>query len=573
MKPGWPRRPLDDDGQLDAAVEFGPVTVAAAETLPTVGSRFAVDVRTRLRRAPFWGGAASVAVAMFLLSRIGIDGRLYRDDAIYAYGGQQLTHGVAPYASIFDPKGPLSTFIGGLAAWFAHGIGVADLTMMRLTFFAICVLTALAVYLLVLQIWHSVLGGVTAAVVFASFQGYAQDALRGPDAHTAGPLWAVLAMWLALRRQWYWAAFAGALATLVKQTYLFYALVAILAAVVYDRERRRRALLQSVAGALTPFVLTFGYFVAKGAVGTFWESAVRFPVVGLHRAKEQTIYGNVRRIAGALHNQYGFSGVLFGVGLVLLVAVAVAAVVRAGANWRAALLAPQVVVVGLTGLTQAAYLLRDFISYDDLYQLLPYAAAGFGAVASLAVQRAGTAHTQRVLAAGIATALAGLTALSCVLFLRSPYNDHALPKQRAMGCALNRIVPAGSHLFAIGDPVPLVLTGARNPDRYIYLYSGVAPWKVKHTVGGMAGWVRQVTSPNNSVVVFQKWDGGLAEPLLDGIVRAGYRGGFLGKWRVFLDTPARVRAHEVGLRVTQRPSQWPLTTSGARFTVQNCGVG
>jgi hypothetical protein len=535
-----------------------------------VGRRLRVTFGSRVRDARIWCAVAAVAVATFLFSRIGIDAHLRRDDAIYAYGGQQVAHGVPPYVSIFDPKGPLPAFILGIATWFAHVIGVADLTMMRLVFFAICVLTALAVYLLVLQIWRSVLGALTAAVVFASFQGYAQDALRGPDAHAIGPLWAVLSMWFALRRQWYWAAFMASMASLVKQTYITYTVVVIIAALLYSSGRRRRALVQSIGGALTPLLLTFLYFAAKGAVGKAWESAVVFPAVGLHRAKSQTIVGNVKNIVSTMWHQYDFSSILFWVGSILLVGIGVAAVVRAGADWRSAALNPAMVIVGLTLLAQSVYLLRDFLSYDDVYQLLPYAAAGFGGTVALAVRRCEHRASLRLLEVATSVALAALIVLSSVWFVRARFNDHELPRQRAAACAVNDIVPARTRLYAIGDPVPLVLTRRTNPDRYIYLFSGVAIWKLTHTRGGMRGWIHQVTNPRNSVVVFQGWYGKHAVALRRGIRRAGYRVGYLGMWHVYLDKQARSRAALLGVHVTARPTPWPLTTAGAPFRSQGC---
>lgn len=527
------------------------------------------DGRSRLR---IGGGLASVAIALLLFSRVGIDGFLYRDEAIYAYGGQQMTHGVAPYVSIFDPKGPLATFLCGAAAAFAHAVGVDDLTTMRLAFFAVSVLTALAVYLLVLQLWGSVLGALTAAVVFGSFRGFAQDALRGPDAHSAGPLFAVLSMWLALRRQWFWAAFAASLASLVKQTYGFYTLVVILAAVLYSPSRRRQALAHSVAGALTPPALTVLYFAAKGALGKFWESAVVFPIVGLHRAHQQTIGGNVRVIARILWRQYN-GGFIFYAGMVLLVAVALVAVARARSNWRAALLDPRMVVVGLTLVAQAAYLLLDVLSYDDLYQLLPYAAAGFGAVVALATRRLTAAAALAALTAGTVAALAALIVLSCLWFVRAPDNNHKLPAQRAMGCAINRIVLPGTRLYSLGDPVPLVLTRRRNPSRFIYLDSGVTEWKIDRTPDGFAGWVRQVQRSRASVVILQGWNGKRAIHMARALHRRKYKRGYVGLWRVYLTRAAYRRLPATGIAVTRTPTGWPRTQGGRRFTQQNCGAG
>ena len=56
-----------------------------------------------------WAGAIlALLIAVVLFSRFGIDDELRRDEAIYAYGGQQMAQGVPPYLSILDPKTPLA---------------------------------------------------------------------------------------------------------------------------------------------------------------------------------------------------------------------------------------------------------------------------------------------------------------------------------------------------------------------------------------------------------------------------------------------------------------------------------
>ena len=114
------------------------------------------------------GGVASVVVATVLFTRFTIDGSMSRDESIYVYGGQQLSHGVAPYDSIFDPKTPIPTVLAGFGAWFGRLIGYRDVYAIRLVFLACSVLAVLAMYLLVQRMWRSVLGGLTAAVILAS---------------------------------------------------------------------------------------------------------------------------------------------------------------------------------------------------------------------------------------------------------------------------------------------------------------------------------------------------------------------------------------------------------------------
>ena len=518
------------------------------------------------------GGLVSTIVAAVLFSRVGIDGFLYRDEAIYAYGGQQMMHGVAPYASIFDPKGPAATIVCGAAAALAHLLGFDDLTVMRVAFYACAVLTALAVYLLALQLWHSVIAAVVAATVFASFRGYAQDALRGPDAHTIGPLFAVVCMWLTVRRNWFWAAFAGSLATLVKQTYLPYPILVVVLAVMGSPGRRGRALAASALGALAPIALVSLYFVVEHSFDNFVVSAIVFPVIGLHRAVPHTIPQRWGIIASTVSNQYQFSGILFFLGLVLLAAIGIGIVIRR--RTRTTVVQPVAVIVGITLLAQAVYVSLDYLSYDDLYQMLPYGALGFAAAAALVLRRRRTSPRARsLLIGGTTAALAALVVLSCIWFTRDPFNDHALPEQRATGCALDRIVPRNTQLYALGDAVPLVLTHRRNPDPYIYLESGVTGWKIDHTPGGFAGWVSQVTDPRVSTIIVQGWAGKRVEPMEAAIRRAGYRPGWVGEWYGFFDHAALANARAEHMRVTIWPSPWPETSSGASFREQRCGSG
>lgn len=519
------------------------------------------------------GAFASVAVALALFTRHSINGLLTRDDSIYAYGGQQMAHGVPPYTSVFDPKGPLPTMLAGLGAAAARLLGKNDVLMMRLEFFGCSVLTVLMIYLLVVRLWNSVLAGVVAAVVFASFQGFAQGALAGPEAHSPDVLFAVVSMWFVARRQWYWAAFAGSLAFAVKQTTgIVYPVVAILGAVVWAASRRWRAAGIAIAGALTPLAALIGYFAVAGGLGTFFESAFVFPVVGLRRPHPQTV---LQRLAGVAQtvNVYPLSAVLFWLGAVFLVACAVASVVRAGSDRRWALREPLVLVVLVTFLYQAGYTLVDFMRFDQyLYPLLPYPAIGFGAATAFAVQRLRRPQMVRTGIAVLATAGIALTAVSWTLFGRG--NDHLLRNQRATACAIDRIVGPGATLYAIGNPVPLVLTHRRSPDRFIYLDSGVAQWKIDHTAGGFNGWVDQVLDTGAPVIVLDGWDGTRALVMQRAIVRAGYSTGYMGEWRVLLTPAARLRARKDGFAVTRFPIDWRLTSlRRTGFTTQTCGSG
>src|SRR3954454_15965700 len=132
-----------------------------------------------------WGGGAlALVVAVLLYTQFSIEGNLSRDESIYAYGGQQLVEGVPVYDGIFDPKPPLPTFLTAVGVGSAHVLGIDELKAMRWEFFLFSVLTVGAVYLLCLRLWRSPVAALAGAVTFASFRGFAADAIAGPDVKT-----------------------------------------------------------------------------------------------------------------------------------------------------------------------------------------------------------------------------------------------------------------------------------------------------------------------------------------------------------------------------------------------------
>src|SRR4051812_31030603 len=192
----------------------------------------------RFTRGIGWAGAVlALAVAVTLFTRFSFDDTMRRDEAIYAYGGQQLAAGVPLYHGIFDPKTPIAQALAGVAAALAPGRGFGDVHAIRLAFFAAACLSVVAVYWLGLALWGSPPAALLGATVFASFRAFALDAVGGPDAKTPGTLFAVLALTLLVRRRWFWGALAGSLAALVWQPFAVYVVVTVAAAAVGARRR------------------------------------------------------------------------------------------------------------------------------------------------------------------------------------------------------------------------------------------------------------------------------------------------------------------------------------------------
>ena len=512
------------------------------------------DLPAALRGPRMPGIAITVAIfvaSAILFAQYGIHDGLSRDEAIYAYGGQELAHGVPVYVSIFDPKTPLASFVAGIGALVARAVGAYQLDGIRIAFLIFASLTVVAMYLLATRLWSSRLAGLVAAAAFASFRGFAMDALAGPDAKTPGIFFLVLGTWFALDRRWLLAGAAGALATLTWQPLILYPIVtALVAMLTSERGRRWRAVARVGIGVAVPAVITVVWLALAGALGDFWQAGVDFPLTGIKRGPS-TMADNIKQFWTVLGTDYGqWNRLTWVVGALALVAFVVIRVARAP---RAALRDPLLCLVLLGFVLMALYSSRDFQGYPDVYPLLPYPPLGLAGIAAAAVRHAPAPRL--VTAAGLAIVLASV-AVSWWHFTRDHTGQGRLRAEQTEACALNRLLGPNGTFVALGDPTQLVLTGRRDPDRFIYLDSGVADWHAAR-LGGIDAWVTQIRSLHPDVIAVKSWYGRM-RPVMESKLHAHYDTADVGSVRIYFPPAVRQRAAAVGVRLT--PTQTPLAT-------------
>jgi hypothetical protein len=457
------------------------------------------------------GAVLALVLAVALFTRFSFDDTMRRDEAIYAYGGQQLAAGVPLYRGIFDPKTPVAQGLAGLAAALAPGRGFGDVHAIRVAFFVAACLSVLAVYWLGLVLWGSPLAALLGATVFASFRSFALDAVGGPDAKTPGILFAVLALALLVRRRWFWGALAGSLAALVWQPFAVYPLVAVVAAFMGSRWRGVR---DALAGAALPLVVCVAWLWGAGALPAAVEATVSYPLHGVERAPE-TFTGRLTHITSEVHSGYQVSGLLLAAGLVAL-----AVVVR-----RAWLLAA-------TLLPLLAFSLHDFQGSADAYPFLPYAAVGIAGLCALLAGR------WRVIGAVAVVVVFGA---SFAHYSHTRARDTALLREHARAVAVERLLDPGEHFEAFGDPLSLVLTGTRDPTRFVYLSEGVGDWAVRHEFGGFEGFAAGIRARRPAIVVVDAWTGPLALRTKRWL-KTRYAPDCMGDWLLFLAPGVRERA-------------------------------
>src|SRR5439155_20802432 len=114
--------------------------------LPSRGGGAARFFADRQALVAWGGGALALLIGVLLFTRFSIEGNLWRDEAIYAYGGQQLADGVPVYQGIFDPKPPLPTFLTAIGVIGGRVLGEDRLLTLRAECFVFALLAVVGVY-------------------------------------------------------------------------------------------------------------------------------------------------------------------------------------------------------------------------------------------------------------------------------------------------------------------------------------------------------------------------------------------------------------------------------------------
>jgi hypothetical protein len=507
-----------------------------------------------LRRPALIGALVTLGVALALFTRFSIDDRLSRDEAVYSYAAQQLVAGVPPYQSIFDPKLPLPAMLGAVGVEGAKIAGGNQVHGIRVVFLSLACAAAAGMYLLALWLWESVLAGVLSAAAFVGFRGFAYDAIGGPDAKTPGIAFGVLSMALLVRRRWFWGGLLAGLAFVCWQPFAAYAIAAVLAAVALsDRGSRLRAAGRALAGALLPIACITVYLAIAGALRQFADATVGFALTGVQRG-EESFGQRLGVIARVVQERYDvLHGWLLWGGLIALVVLLALTLWRGRRALGTLVRNPLVCIVAPSGILLAAFTLQDFQGYPDVYPLLPYGALGVGALSLLARGGRRRARWASALGAGLAAALVVVT---WVDYVGTPPSLVDLHVQQARVATIQTLLGPRGNLYALGDPTSLVLLHRRNPDRYIYLGSGVLPWKLHRQPGGFAAWLAQIRAADPQVIVINTYSPTDAQQLAFlRSLKQGYTTKWLEGWQLL------VRAY--GSRPPRRSDSPPAASSSA----------
>ncbi len=428
-------------------------------------------------------GLLALAAMRYLIP--GIDGRLDPDAGIYAYGGQQAAEGIPPYVSVLNRSGPLGHLVPGAAVLVGRWLGADDLAAMRLFYLALAVATVGLVYLLGVWSMRSRWAGLVAGAVMLSFHGFAAYASFGPREKTLLVFFLVATLAAGARGRWLLAGLGVAAATLTWQP-IFVATFPAVVAIALLRRRgpgdagRLAATLRILLGGLAPTALAVAAYAVVGQLRVALDA---FLFINLNYTRQPALLDRWPRSVTNIWISESWPSLFVAAGLLVLVLLAGAALVRARGSWQLEPAEATLVGLGFATLGVLGWSLRAFQTWPDLFIMLPLGALGTAGLVPLAgrVPLPGA----RVTVASVLALTAAALSLQNALALRA--ND-SLRGQQEFAAALNEAAGPDATVLSVAAPDVLVLLGKRNPTRFQSFGGGLKPYYRENLPGGLAGY-------------------------------------------------------------------------------------
>ena len=451
------------------------------------GAPLAVRVR-HLDPLPWVAGA--VALAVFVLHRW--DGFLTRDLALYSYAGQQVANGVPPYDGVLNRAGPLAHLLPAVGVLAARAAGVDELLGMRVFYMLLTVVAIAVAYLLGRDFFVSRAAGLVTAATLLSFHAVVLYATGGPREKTPMLLLILGALWAAKDRRWFTAGVLVSLATLTLQIAFFFAFPAVLFLLLalVPRGARLAATVRVAVGGLVPVLVCIGYFLAVGALGSFFNG---FLLLNASYQEADTLLSGPGQAWESMKHGYGRSLWFLLTGLALTAGFAVAAA-RREHRQRSPWLGP-VAALALAVVVDLLWNLRDFDSWADAIPVLPVAALGFGAAAKALQER-----LPRRVALGASAAWLAVALVSVFVYTVTERPDVLVEQRRSVQAVLGTLGPEATVL-SVEAPQALVLTGRSNPTRFQMFTGGMWRYVDDTWPGGIEGFRESMLEEERPAVV------------------------------------------------------------------------
>lgn len=402
---------------------------------------------------------------------------LWTDVRYFVYFAWRVSEGATPYLDLFDPKTPLSMFVGALLYQLGTWLGTDPVIAIRIGYLLLASIGGWLSF----EVMRAIGGGRLSAgalglLAYCSFGALGELPAIGNVPKLLMALGAAATGLLCMKGRFVAAGVFGALAFLDWQIGITAWFGAAAAAGVYGRPRSRAILHVALGGALglAPFVT---FFVGHGGLAAFFDQALFAAFFrGTEFSIRRSLLEHLERVGQIVARNVGSQEWL-------LLASGLGAVIAIVWLWtrRRTTVAPLFLVLAVYHFSIVGFSMVDFQGRGDAFAILHSAAFFLGILWIAIDEKVDSIAYRRLPEAGHWAAVGLLLMLALVVARPGPLRPkldmverpETLSEQREVAEKVSALV-GDRRLVAVEMSEILVLLGRPNPTPFIYW--NVATW-------------------------------------------------------------------------------------------------
>ena len=446
----------------------------------------------------------------FLYLQYGLKGFLHKDEALYAYMGQQLAKGVPPYISAFDIKTPMTAFLAGFGAWIGNQLEMDDLIAIRITFLLMGCAVVVAIYYLGSFLYKSAIHGLISACVFIAFYGFGRAAASGPNPKTPLVLFVVLSLLAISKKSYFWSAFFASLAFLTWQPagillIVFFTFVLLQTTSKTDRVDNIRKFL---IGGSFPLIIVVLYFLVNNAIEDFVYSAFSYHFIYYISSKVSENISIIKRLLGLVYQIHrGMSTMLYPIMLsIISIPIMIMRQMNKFDSFLDMLRMDKWFPFYISLIFNFAWILFDIQSYPDLFIVLPYIAIIFAHWLYLLIKHIAQSITEAVKHQLVGYTLITVVAFSILLGVYGNYKwqrltPYDLETQSKWAMQIQNKIIKNQQFVVFGVTEILVLLDYTNDNKYVHWTNDEDEVREYQTGASLNYWLDSEIAPLYTVII------------------------------------------------------------------------
>lgn len=441
-------------------------------------------------------------LSMIIMTLYGFDGKLMNLASNYIYAGTQMMHGVPPYQSIFNQTGPVTPLLSGIIIYIGNLLGMDSIIFSRICYSLISSIGFVIFFWLIFDLFHSKYLALISFFILLNFHHFIQrSSCLGPEKKVLLVFLIISCFYLLNVKKHFLLGISTSLAILTWQPAGILPIAYFVSIFISKDKNQKQTLIIYLLGILFCTFFISLYFYLTHSFKDMLDGTLFFNLFYNQRPSKGWLYP-IQQFVNIFHQSFPFSFFLIFVGFIILFFMPIIGNFK-NISLNQFFTNPIFCFIYTTFLLFLIFSFHDFQGIPDAFIFIPYLV--FILIFCLSI-----AH-QWIMRPNLNLKFFNiLICLICsLLYLNSLRNAYSTSisnsiygiqyQRKGLSLLKNQFSPSLKFL-SIGTSQILVLLNATNPNRFVFLATGIDTFIDNNEPGGFDAWIEGVKTYNPDVI-------------------------------------------------------------------------